>query len=659
MNETKIEFDLVVAGATPAGIMSAIAAARMGTSAALVEYHAHLGGMSTSGLGKSDVENKEALAGIFKEFTHRVHLYYIGKYGTGSKNEKLCKHGYYYEPSVAEAIFNEMVAEEKNITTFLSHQIEDAVVASGSVVECVFRNRHNQELLTLKANVFVDATYEGDLYARAGASYRLGREDKNEFDEPHAGKIFFDHDDQVFLPGSTGEGDDSLPAYTYRLCLTDDPANSFVMKEPPRGYNRENYLNYLGDLKEGRLAGPKVFKEGHGYYPAHFDTMLRVFSFAEIPNRKYDVNINPRPLAFPFPEENREYVEADWVKRESAFQRHRELVLGLLYFVQNDPEVPEEQRRVANQYHLPLDEFVDNDHFPWQLYVREARRLKGKYTLTENDLHPTADTSRSAIFHDSILCGEFPIDSFPVTRQPSVDKKVLEGYICMLEIAPYQIPLRVLLPEAIGGLIVPVAASTTHVAYSTIRMEPLWMCLGQVAGILAHLSIERQIAPESVPIHILQKLLLEDHQLLTYFHDLDPADKAFQAAQFWGTKGFFHTYYAHLRKPMTANELKRWLEVFRVQQQEHYRVMPPEIENGDQVLSISDFKQVLRWLVADYELQNIHGTNTMHDEFQGKDWLYDSRSDDLPLLRGEACLAFFHLYFLTKLPEENKSQETK
>ena len=323
------------------------------------------------------------------------------------------------------------------------------------------------------------------------------------------------------------------------------------MDQPPHGYDRGNYTAYLKDMNEGRLNAPKVYKEGHGYFPDHFNTILRAFSFTAIPNRKYDVNINPRPLAFPFPEENRNYIDSCWEKRKQVSQRHQELTLGLLYFAQNDLEVPIEQRKMACKYHLPLDEFTDNKHFPWQLYVREGRRLKGKYTLSEKDLNTKNTSSRPSIFSDSVITGEFPIDSFPVTKEPSAKDEVLEGYICMVEISPYQVPLRILLPEKIKQLIVPVAASTSHVAYSTIRMEPQWMGLGQVAGLLAHLSIKLRQKTDAVPICLLQKLLIENGQILTYFEDIDADDKAFNAAQFWGTKGFFRTYW-----PISENHLQ-------------------------------------------------------------------------------------------------------
>jgi hypothetical protein len=366
------------------------------------------------------------------------------------------------------------------------------------------------------AEVFIDATYEGDLLAAAGAEFRLGRESRDEFDEPHAGVVYFDYQTGEFLPGTTGERDSRLPAYTYRLCLTTDSTNAHVLTEPPPDYSRETYTAYFDDLASGRLSGPKHVKPGRGYDPAHFDTMFRALSVTDIPNHKTDVNINPRPLAFPFPEENAGYVEGDAVTRQRICERHRNLTLGLLWFLQNDAEIPEPHRVIAQQYHLPRDEFTDNGHFPFQLYVREARRLIGEYTLTEHDM--TSPAGEHLDHADTIAIGEFPIDSFPCRKRQRGDTVVLEGYLGMLDsiTRPYGIPYRIMIPKSIDGLIVPVAASTTHVAYSSIRMEPTWMALGQAAGTAAHLAMAHQTQPRTVAIDSLRRHLAADGQVLDH-----------------------------------------------------------------------------------------------------------------------------------------------
>jgi hypothetical protein len=508
--------DIVIYGGTPGGIAAAVSAARLGRGVTLVEYHDHIGGMTTSGLGKSDIENRAMIGGIFKEFVRGVYEHYIEKYGPDHENTRLCQDGYYAEPHVAERVFEAMIANEPNITVLRGWRLKSADVADNKLRGITIVGRQNSEEKRLEAKVFMDATYEGDSYAAAGARFRLGRESREEFDEPHAGVIYFDYQTHKFLAGTTGQGDDGLPAYTYRLCLTKDPANAARITEAPPGYDRTDYLGYFDDLKAGRLAGPKNFKPGRGYNPRHFDTLVRALSVADIPNNKCDVNINPRPLGFPFPEENRGYIEGDEITRERIRQRHRSLVLGLLWFLQNDPEVPEEHRTLANEMHLPKDEFTDNGHFPWQLYVREGRRLVGEYTLTQHDI---TGKGREPKHHaDSIAVGEFPIDSFPVRKRQPGDTIVLEGYLGMLDYItrPYEIPYRILIPEKIDGLIVPVAASTTHVAFSSIRMEPTWMALGQAAGVAAHLAIEHRVEPRRVPIQELQYLLTSQGQVIRH-----------------------------------------------------------------------------------------------------------------------------------------------
>ena len=504
--------DVVVLGATPGGIAAAVAAARLGRSVLLVEYHRHIGGMAASGLGKSDIEHRELIGGLFREFTERVLAAYVARHGPDSDDVRLCDDGYYYEPSVAEAVFAAMVGEQPGVGLRRGARLA-AVTRSGAAVTAItIMDRRSGRATTLQGRVFIDATYEGDLYAAAGADYRLGRESRDAFDEPHAGVVYYDYQEGKFLPGATGAADDRLPAYTYRLCLTTDPANAHRLAEPPPGYDRTEYAGYFDDLVAGRLSGPKTLKPGRGYHPAHFDTLVRALSVTEIPNRKTDVNINPRPLAFPFPEENRGYVEGDDATRQRIRQRHRDLTLGLLWFLQHDEQAPAAHRRIANGYHLPRDEFTDNGHFPFQLYVREGRRLIGAYTLTEHDM-----TTGPRRHGDAIAVGEFPIDSFPCRKRQPGDTQVLEGYLGMLDALtqPYEIPYRIMIPRDIDNLIVPVAASTTHVAYSSIRMEPTWMALGQAAGAAAHLALRDHVRPRHVSVGDIQRLLTDQGQVVT------------------------------------------------------------------------------------------------------------------------------------------------
>ncbi len=556
---TAAEYDVVVYGGTPGGVAAAIAAARQGRSVALIEYHKHLGGMTASGLGKSDIETREAIGGMFREFTGKVYEHYVEHYGAQSENARLSRQGYYYEPSVAQRVIDRMVAAEGKIAVFLHHRLREVRKEGNRVAAIRVSDRATNAVTEFRGRIFIDGTYEGDLYAAAGARYRLGRESRAEFNELHAGVVYQDYETRTFLAGTTGEGDKRIPAYTYRLCLTTDAANSLVLTAPPPGYDRAHYLGYLDDWKQGRFAPPKEMKDGVGYFAPTFNTVVRALSIAELPNRKTDVNMNPRPLGFPFAEENYAYPEADWERREKISARLRHLTLGLLYFLQNDEAIPAPHRALARRYHLAKDEFTGNGHFPWQLYVREARRLVGLYTLSENDTIVGPELGRTRIHADSVAAGEFPVDSFPV-RKREPGHNVLEGYIFMLDrmTRPYQIPYRVMIPESVDGLLVPVAASTTHIAFSTLRLEPTWMALGQAAGIAAHLAIGAAVEPRAVDPNRLQRELLKHGQVITYFKDINQADPAYAALQYFGTKGFFDSYVADAKSPIDAETARRW-----------------------------------------------------------------------------------------------------
>jgi hypothetical protein len=557
------QFDIVVYGGTPGGVATAISAARLGRSVALIEYHKHLGGMTTSGLGKSDIETRDAIGGLFREFVGEVYNYYRQRYGAGSQNVELSRGGYYYEPSVAQKIIDQMVAKESRIRVFTYHRLEEAIRRGSRLTAIRVMNRQTGSVEEFQARIFADGTYEGDLLAYAGARYRLGREARSEFNELHAGVVYQDYETRTFLAGTTGEGDRRITAYTYRLCLTSDPANAAVLRDPPPDYDRTRYLGYIDDWKSGRLGPPKTMKEGVGYFAPTFNTVVRALSIAELPNKKTDVNMNPRPLGFPFAEENYGYPEGGWEEREKISARIRNITLGLLYFLQNDEAIPADHRKLANQYHLAKDEFKDNGNFPWQLYVREARRLVGLYTLTENDTIPGPELGRTRIHSDSIAAGEFPVDSFPVRKREKGHDVALEGYIFMLDkmTRPYQIPYRIMVPESVDGLLVPVAASTTHVAFSTIRLEPTWMALGQAAGVAAHLAIDAGVQPRAVNIDRLQRELVKRGQVITYFKDIDQKHPAFAAMQYFGTKEFFPDYNSRPDAPADPETEKRWWRI--------------------------------------------------------------------------------------------------
>lgn len=536
------EHDVVIIGGTPGGISTAITAARMGRTAVIVEYYNHLGGMTTSGLGKSDITTAGAIGGLWDEFVARVLAYYTETYGADSQQVVDCKKGYYYEPSVAEKILNDMIKAESGISVLLRHQLEEVVRSQNKVTAVRIKSRDTDEIQEIRGKVFVDATYEGDLAAYAGAEYRLGRESRTEFNEAHAGVIYMDHATRALLPGTTGIGDDRLVAYTYRLCFSSDP-NNRVYPEMPPDYDRTRYLNYLVDLQLERIKSTTL-----------------ALSIAAIPNQKYDVNMKPWPLGFPFAEENAGYPEGTWEEREAIMEKIRNITLGLVYFLQNDEAVPEAMREEARQYGFAKDEFTDNNNFPFQFYVREARRVVGEYTLTENDLTFAPESFRTPVHADAISAGEFPIDSFPTRKYEPGHEDALEGYILMLAryTRPYQIPYRVMVPIEVEGLLAPVPASATHIAFSSVRLEPTWVSLGQAAGVAAYLAIEHGVEPRDVNVDELQRILLSQGQVLTYFNDVPKGHEYFEALHYLGTKGFFDDYNARPDDPFKYGESSAW-----------------------------------------------------------------------------------------------------
>ena len=543
-----IRTDVLVVGMTPSGISAAIAAARCGSKVVLAEMKGHMGGMMSSGLGRTDIGPRNTVGGIFREFIDNVYAYYVETYGPDSQQVKDCSGGYYFEPSVAERIFNRMVKAEKSIKVKYHYRPDGALMYGNRIHGVNFLDTRHKKRVQIRAGVFIDATYEGDIAAMAGVPYRVGRESREECGEAYAGAIYLDHITRMVLPGTTGEGNRCVQAYNFRLCLTRNPDNR-VMPGKPENYNREEYLQVPESVKAGRIK-----------------TVQDVLNIEPIPNGKSDTNNMPKSLiSTDLPEENYDYPEASYEQREKIVKRHRDYILGLLYFLQNDPEMPEELRNECREWGFAKDEYPDNDHFPRQIYVREARRMWGLYTFSTHDALLAPGSLRTPIHFDSIACGGYPIDSHATRkREPSHDT-AMEGFFWLGGMTrPYQIPYRVMAPQRVDALLVTGAVSATHLGFGTLRMEPVWMALGQAAGTAAHLARKLCVEPRDVPVNRLQSWLVANNQVLTAFDDVqgptaEVSKEQWQAMQFYGTRGFFESYEARPLEPLTRGKAAQWL----------------------------------------------------------------------------------------------------
>ena len=592
--------DVAVIGGTPAGMAAAIAAAREGLNVVLVEPSRHLGGLMTNGLGATDIRPNETVGGIFRQFVGQVREYYASTCGENSPQFSDCNDGYRFEPSVAERLLEALVAEQARIQVWRGWRlaweggasmpeggrwlvdtepgadvtrIDDTPERRVTAVTLAAVDTEGQatgERMRLAARVFVDATYEGDVALGAGAAYRIGREGRDELGESHAGVVYQDFRDRLTYPGSTGAADRRIQAYNYRLCLTDDPSNRRDV-ERPAGYDRTPYVPLIDDVRSGRMPGLKGPRGG-----------TAVLNVVPMPNRKSDTNNHHYCFtSSDWAEANYDYPEAGPERRLQIAAAHRAYTEGLVWFCQNDEELPADFRDAACEWGLAADEFQDNGGFPRQMYVREGCRILGGYLFSASDALLDTSGGRSPRHWDSVASGGYQIDSHatrqredlgldPATEGAARDGRqvALEGFIGLAEeTAPYQIPFRVMVPEGIDGLLVPVAVSASHLGYGTIRMEPVWMALGEAAGAAAALALGRGVRVRDVPRGALQRELLARGQVVTYFSDIAPVGFAgfdhqppgwSAAAQFWGARGFFSHYAARPEDPLTQGEAQRW-----------------------------------------------------------------------------------------------------
>ncbi len=517
--------DVVVYGDASGGVAAAAQAARMGKSAILVSQYGHLGGMTSSGLGWTDIGNSSILGGISREFYHRLYLYYQddnhwdiqprSKYRNQGQGvpafDDSTQLASTFEPKVAERVFDQLAREAGVQIVEGRIDIASGVTKSGARIVTLRLEDGRQ----IAGKIFIDASYEGDLLAAAGVSYTTGREANDQYGETHNGVTGPQPGNQLpdgidpfriagdrssgLLPGvnpdqggPTGTGDHCFQAYCYRMVLTDAPTNRVPIAKPD-GYREEDYEILFRAIEAGQTN-------------AFFKTDM-------MPNRKTDSN-NASGISTDYIGGNYgddwNWATLDHSEREEVARRHRDWQLGLLWTLQNHDRVPESIRINVARWGLPKDEFVDNDHWPYNIYVREARRMVSDFVMTERHCRGECELP------DSIGMGAYTLDSHNTQRVVHLGMVKNEGDIQARLQAPYPISYRAIVPpqDECENLLAPWALSATHIAFGSIRMEPVFMILGQSAGTAASLAIDGNLAVQRVPYDKLRQQLVMDRQRL-------------------------------------------------------------------------------------------------------------------------------------------------
>ena len=518
--------DVVIYGGTSAAIIAAVQVKKMGKSVVVVSPDVHLGGLSSGGLGFTDTGNKEVIGGLSREFYQRLYAHYqnteswkwqkkdeYGNKGQGTPAiDGTNRTMWIFEPHAAEKIFEDLV-KENNISVYRNEWLDRSAKGVSKKMGKIssFRTLSGK---VFRGKMFIDATYEGDLMAAAGVSYHVGREANSVYGEKWNGvqTEVFQHghhfkakvspykipaDPKSGLlpevsaesPGEYGAGDNKIQAYCFRMCLSNHPDN--------------------------RIPFPKP----EGYDPARYELYARVFAagwretfnkFDPIPNRKTDTN-NHGPFSTDYIGKNYEYPDASYERRKTIIKDHEFYQKGLMYFLQNDPRVPSDVHEQMQQWGLPKDEFMDNGGWSHQLYIREARRMKGKFVMVE------ADALGKTVVPQPVGMGSYALDSHNIQRYVTKEGYVQnEGDIGVHPDKPYSIAYGSILPkeEECKNLLVPVCVSSSHIAYGSIRMEPVFMILGQSAATAAVLAIKNKVAPQQLPYEKLSAVLIQDKQIL-------------------------------------------------------------------------------------------------------------------------------------------------
>ncbi|WP_277585281.1 FAD-dependent oxidoreductase [Psychrobacillus antarcticus] len=501
-NPSVVEKDLVIYGGTPAGITAAIQARRMGLTVAIAEFSDNIGGMTTSGLGATDLGAEDAIGGLSREFYDAIAQYY--------EEKKQWK----FEPKAARQVFDQWM-EKYDIPVYYRQHLKIVRKTHAKISEIQM-----EDGTSYKGKIFLDCTYEGDLLALAGVSYFVGRESNATYKEiyngvqfgaphhkfekwidpyveegkPESGLLQGITETQQHLFGFQGQGDHRIQAYNFRICLTNDETNRIPFPKPPV-YDPNRYQLLLRYIKAGVWDAMKLH--------------------TALPNGKSDLN-NHGAISTDNIGLNYEWPEGSYEKREQIYQDHLNYDLGLLYFLSNEPEVPQSIRDEVSGWGLPKDEFEGTGHWPHQLYIREARRMISDYVMTDRNC------LKQEFVNDSIGLASFHMDSHNCRRVVIEGRCVNEGDV-EVPIAPYEISYRSIRPksEECTNLLIPVCLSSSHIAYGSIRMEPVFMILGQSAAIAAALAIRNETSVQNVEYEILKKELLNCQQVIYWSSEME------------------------------------------------------------------------------------------------------------------------------------------
>ena len=555
------KYDLLIYGATPGGIVCAVRAAREGLKILLVNYFQHIGGLLTNGLGVWDTLYEGRRSPIYDELRQSVFDYYKEKYGTESAQYKDALPGETghsngtFEPKVIELLINNLISNEKNIELLTGYYPTKVNVQEGLIKSLEFTNTANDLRITLEATIYADCTYEGDLLPLSGVPYRLGRESRSEFNEPHAGKIFmcnlneiqydkgldlrhFGTHEAIIYPESTGEGDSNVQAFNMRTVLSSDPENRIEITKP-NDYDRNKVkdLEYVATIR--------------------------------LPNNKISWN-RPQLVGI-----HQQYIDGEWVTRNKVIEEHKKAVLNMLYFLQNDSSVPKNVQDYWKKFGLPKDEFTDNGYMPYEIYVREGRRLVGEYVVTEYDLMPALGQKRTPIKYDSIAVTDWYMDSHACTTERTRDSMDEGRMMLYYDTFPGQIPFRSLYNKKITNLLVPVCLSCTHVAWGAIRLEATWMNVAESAAIAATMSINEKKWLDVIDIDRLQIELVEKRIMIGFFNNfnINSESPLSPAVQYFSAKGFFKDYEVKADDSIDEITAVMWIENCRSVIDKTYRLI--------------------------------------------------------------------------------------